>query len=93
MTMKITKTQNSRISSVDFDNLEFGRMFSDHMIDMSYKDGAWQKPHIKPYAPISFHPSMHALHYGQAVFEGMKAYYVDDETINCFGLMITTTNQ
>jgi len=86
MIMKITKTQNARISSVDFDNLEFGRMFSDHMIDMSYSDGAWQKPHIKPYAPISFHPSMHALHYGQAVFEGMKAYYVDDNTINLFRL-------
>jgi branched-chain amino acid aminotransferase len=84
--MEITKTQNSRLSSVDFDNLEFGRMFSDHMIDMTYRDGSWQKPQIKPYAPISFNPSMHALHYGQAVFEGMKAYYVDDNTINLFRL-------
>lgn len=84
--MEITKTQNSRLSSVDFDNLEFGRMFSDHMIDMTYRDGRWQKPQIKPYAPISFNPSMHALHYGQAVFEGMKAYYVDDNTINLFRL-------
>ena len=84
--MEITKTQNSRLSSVDFDNLEFGRMFSDHMIDMTYSNGSWQKPEIKPYAPISFNPSMHALHYGQAVFEGMKAYYVDDETIHLFRL-------
>ena len=84
--MEITKTQNSRLSSVDFDNLEFGRMFSDHMIDMTYSKGSWQKPEIKPYAPISFNPSMHALHYGQAVFEGMKAYYVDDETIHLFRL-------
>jgi len=86
MTMEITKTQSSRISSVDFENLEFGRMFSDHMIDMKYNNGAWQDPQITPYAPISFHPSMHALHYGQAVFEGMKAYYADDETINLFRL-------
>jgi len=86
MTMEITQTQNSRLSSVDFNNLEFGRMFSDHMIDMNYKYNAWQEPHIKPYAPISFHPSMHALHYGQAVFEGMKAYYVDDETVHLFRL-------
>jgi branched-chain amino acid aminotransferase len=86
MTMEITQTQKSRLSSVDFDNLDFGRMFSDHMIDMKYEDGTWQAPHIKPYAPISFHPSMHALHYGQAVFEGMKAYYVDDKTINLFRL-------
>jgi branched-chain amino acid aminotransferase len=86
MTMEITQTQKSRLSSVDFDNLDFGRMFSDHMIDMKYENSSWQAPHIKPYAPISFHPSMHALHYGQSVFEGMKAYYVDNETINLFRL-------
>ncbi|MEX2435875.1 MAG: branched-chain amino acid aminotransferase, partial [Balneolaceae bacterium] len=70
----------------DFDNLQFGKMFSDHMVSMHYEDGNWDDPEIKPYGPISFHPSMHVLHYGQAVFEGMKAYYVDDNTINLFRL-------
>lgn len=84
--MEITKTQNSRLSSVDFNNLDFGRMFSDHMIDMRYKNGSWGEPTIVPYGPISFHPSLHALHYGQEVFEGMKAYYVDKHTINLFRL-------
>lgn len=84
MNIEITPTRNTRISSVDFDNLEFGRVFSDHMVDIAFNNSEWQQPEIKPYAPISFHPSMHVLHYGQAVFEGMKAYYVDDNTINLF---------
>ncbi|MEX0661382.1 MAG: branched-chain amino acid aminotransferase [Balneolaceae bacterium] len=86
MNIQITKSDKSRISEVDFDKLEFGKLFSDHMIDMKFKDGKWGAPEIKPYGQISFHPSMHALHYGQSVFEGMKAYYVDDETINLFRL-------
>jgi len=86
MNIQITKTDNSRISKIDFDNLVFGKEFSDHMINMDYKNGSWGTPEIKPYGEISFHPSMHVLHYGQSVFEGMKAYYVDDETINLFRL-------
>lgn len=86
MDIQITKTDKSRLSTVDFDNLVFGKEFSDHMIDMDYKNGSWGSPEIKPYGEISFHPSMHVLHYGQSVFEGMKAYYVDDETINLFRL-------
>ena len=86
MNIQITKTDNSRISKIDFDNLVFGKEFSDHMINMDFKNGSWGTPEIKPYGEISFHPSMHVLHYGQSVFEGMKAYYVDDETINLFRL-------
>lgn len=86
MKIKTTAVESSRISEVDFDNLEFGKVFSDHMIDMQYKNGEWSTPQIKPYGPISFHPSMHVLHYGQAVFEGMKAYYVNENTINLFRL-------
>lgn len=84
MDITITKTQQSRLPEIDFDNLQFGRMFSDHMLEMVYRDGEWQQPEIKPYGPISFEPSMQALHYGQAIFEGMKAYYADDSTINLF---------
>lgn len=84
MNITITKAEHSKLSEIDFDNLEFGRKFSDHMFEMVYYDGAWQTAEIKPYAPITFEPSMMALHYGQAIFEGMKAYYSDDSTINLF---------
>lgn len=84
MNIKITQTDQSRISEIDFNNLQFGRVFSDHMFEMVYRDGKWVDAEIKPYGPITFDPSMMALHYGQAIFEGMKAYYADDETINLF---------
>ena len=84
MKITITPTDNSKISEIDFENLKFGRIFSDHMAELHYKDGAWQSAEIKPYGPISFEPSMMALHYGQAIFEGMKAYFSGDTTINLF---------
>ncbi len=66
--------EKSRIDSVDFNNLVFGRSFSDHMLMVDYKDGVWQTPQILPFGPISYSPAMMSLHYGQAIFEGMKAY-------------------
>lgn len=86
MTIKTTPIEKSRISEADFENLQFGTLFSDHMVAMQYKNGKWENPEVKPYGPISFHPSMHVLHYGQAVFEGMKAYYVNENTIHLFRL-------
>lgn len=84
--MKIKKTiaDKSRISEIDFDNLEFGRQFSDHMVEMTWENGSWSQPEIKPYGPISFTPALNALHYGQAGFEGMKAFYYDEKTIHLF---------
>lgn len=73
-TIKIERIKESRIKEVDFDNIPFGRQFSDHMFVMDYKDGKWENPVIKPYQPIPMSPAMHALHYGQSIFEGMKAY-------------------
>lgn len=84
MKISITRTDQSRISEVDFENLQFGRVFSDHMLVMAYRDETWQPPQIKPYGAIEFTPSMQALHYGQAIFEGMKAYYVDESTLHLF---------
>ncbi len=72
--MKVNLTSSSRLSQVDFSNLPFGKTFSDHMLVAYYKGGAWQEPEIMPYGPLPHTPAMHALHYGQAVFEGMKAY-------------------
>lgn len=75
--MNITKTEKSRIEEVDFNNLTFGSVFTDHMFFCDYKNGAWQEPQIVPYGPISIDPSAKVFHYGQAVFEGMKAFKDD----------------
>lgn len=82
--LKITKTENSRINTVDWDNLPFGKVFSDHMLIMDYKDGAWQQPEIKPFESFSLHPATSAIHYGQSIFEGMKANKTVDGDILIF---------
>lgn len=82
--MKIQKVSSSKISSVDFNNLEFGKLFTDHMFICNYKDGKWQEPQIIPYGPLSMEPSARVFHYGQAVFEGMKAYKDDNNQVWLF---------
>ncbi len=72
--LKVTKTDESKINQVDFDNIPFGRVFSDHMLIANYSNGEWTDVEIKPFQNLSFHPAMSALHYGQSIFEGMKAY-------------------
>lgn len=69
----ITKTDKSRLSEVDFNNLPFGKIFSDHMFEIDFEDGAWQTPTIVPFRNLELHPATSALHYGQAIFEGLKA--------------------
>ncbi|MEP3211342.1 MAG: branched-chain amino acid aminotransferase [Maribacter sp.] len=70
----IEKAQSSKITQVDFDNLAFGSVFSDHMLVCDYRNGAWETPKIVPYGPVSLAPSAKIFHYGQSIFEGMKAY-------------------
>ena len=72
--LNIQHIETSRITEVDFDNLDFGKTFTDYMFECDYKDGKWQNPTIKPYGPLTIDPSARVFHYGQAVFEGMKAY-------------------
>jgi len=74
ITIDIQRIQNSRIHSVDFGNLGFGNEISDHMLVCDYKKGKWHRPQIIPYQPISLDPSAKIFHYGQSIFEGMKAY-------------------
>lgn len=83
-TFPVKRTTHSRISEVDFDNLEFGKYVSDHMLVCDYTNGEWQTPQIVPYANLSMSPSTLALHYGQTVFEGMKAFRMEDGRINIF---------
>jgi branched-chain amino acid aminotransferase len=80
MDIKITKSPTSRIAEVDFNDLPFGRNFSDHMFVAEYYDGAWHNPRIEPFHNLSLHPATMALHYGQAIFEGMKASKTHDGT-------------
>ncbi|MFN3528413.1 MAG: branched-chain amino acid aminotransferase [Bacteroidia bacterium] len=72
--IKITRTQKSNFDQVDWENIPFGKVFSDHMFIADYRDGKWCDPRIVPYEPIAMSPAISALHYGQSIFEGMKAY-------------------
>lgn len=80
----IVKASTSKISSVDFENLTFGNVFTDHMLICDFKEGAWQKPIIKPYEPFMIDPSAKVFHYGQAIFEGMKAYKDESDDVWMF---------
>ena len=72
--IEIQRVEKSNIENVDFNNLPFGSVYSDHMLECDFINGEWQTPVIKPYAPISLDPSAKIFHYGQSIFEGMKAY-------------------
>lgn len=80
----IVKAISSKIDTVDFENLAFGNIFTDHMLICDYIDGAWQKPIIKPYEPFLIDPSAKVFHYGQAIFEGMKAYKDENDAVWLF---------
>ena len=82
--IEIQHIEISKIDSVDFDNLPFGSVFSDHMLECDFVDGAWKTPVIKPYSPISLDPSSKIFHYGQSIFEGMKAYKDTEENTLLF---------
>lgn len=71
--IKITKVAQSKASEVDFHNITMGTRFTDHMFVCDYENGAWHNARIEPLALIPTHPAAMALHYGQAIFEGMKA--------------------
>ena len=80
----IEKINRTKISEIDFENLNFGSVFTDHMFECDFIDGKWVNPTIRPYQPISVAPSLKAFHYGQAVFEGMKAYKDTDGKVWMF---------
>lgn len=78
--IKITKVAQSKANEIDFYNIVMGTRFSDHMFVCDYQNGEWQNPRIEPLALIPTHPAAMALHYGQAIFEGMKATLGKDGT-------------
>lgn len=74
MKIKVTKTDKSRRDGVDFDNLPFGKICSDHMFVMEYDDGKWSPGEVRPLTTFATHPANLTLHYGQSIFEGLKAF-------------------
>ena len=81
---KTRKVEQSRVGTVDFDHLSFGETFSDHMFRMDYTHGEWQEPEILPFGTIEVLPSLSTLHYGQSIFEGLKAFRSAKGGINVF---------
>lgn len=84
MDIDIQLIEQSKINTVDFNNLTFGRTFSDHMLVCDFSEGKWQAPKIMPYGPMLFEPSARVFHYGQAVFEGMKAFKDENDDVFLF---------
>jgi branched-chain amino acid aminotransferase len=84
LNISTTKTQHSRLSEVDFNNIPFGRVFSDHMFVADYDGKSWKNLQILPYQPLQLSPANSALHYGQSVFEGMKAYRNEGKDVLVF---------
>jgi branched-chain amino acid aminotransferase len=70
----IERIERSKLQSLSLENLPFGKYFTDHMLEVDYEDEQWKTVEIKPYQPLLLSPSLAALHYGQAIFEGIKAY-------------------
>lgn len=82
--IKVTKTTKSRFEQTDWSNLGFGRFFSDHVFVADYKDGQWTEGEIVPYGDLLFEPAMCTLHYGQTIFEGLKAFRTVSGGLNVF---------
>lgn len=80
----ITRVERSKLDEMSLDNLPFGKYFTDHMLEVDFDEGVWKTPAIKPFQPILISPSLTALHYGQAIFEGIKAYHNQKGGVHIF---------
>lgn len=78
MDIRVTKAERSKLNDISLENLPFGKYFTDHMLEAEYENGKWVNVEIKPYQPLVLDPSLAALHYGQSIFEGIKAYKDSD---------------
>ena len=82
--MEIIRSNKTKINDVEFKKLSFGKTFTDHMFLCEFKDGKWNSPKIIPYDNFSISPASSVFHYGQAIFEGMKAYKDNDNNVWLF---------
>ncbi len=70
----ITRVEKSKLAGISLENVPFGKYFTDHMLEVDYENGHWKTPQIVPYHSLQLAPSLAAIHYGQSIFEGIKAY-------------------
>jgi branched-chain amino acid aminotransferase len=84
LTIKVSPIEKSRFKPFENDNLVMGRNFTDHMLVCDYENGAWKTPEIVPYGDMAMSPALAALHYGQSIFEGVKAYRQPDGSVAIF---------
>jgi branched-chain amino acid aminotransferase len=84
LSIQVEKIKQSKLPNVQWDNLIFGRTFSDHMFIADFSDGEWQNMRIEPYGPMTVDPSISAIHYGQSIFEGLKAFKTEDNRVLLF---------
>jgi branched-chain amino acid aminotransferase len=84
LNIKISKISESKLSTIDMDDVQFGKNYADHMFIADYKNGEWGDFRIVPYGNISISPACATLHYGQTIFEGLKAYKGKDGNILIF---------
>jgi len=82
--VKIVLAKKSKIGSVDFENLEFGKIFTDHLFVCKYSNNSWGEGKIMPYDDFLVSPSARVFHYGQAIFEGMKCFRSDNDSLILF---------
>jgi branched-chain amino acid aminotransferase len=84
MDINITRAERSKLNEMSLENIPFGRYYTDHMLEADYENGEWKNIEIKPYQPLLLEPSTAALHYGQAIFEGIKAYKDNEGNASIF---------
>ncbi len=75
--IRVRRVETSRLPEVDLARVDFGRVYSDHMLDVTCRNGVWGEPRIVPFENLSLHPATAVFHYAQAIFEGMKAHLTD----------------
>ena len=82
--LPVTRIERSKLQDTPLENIPFGKYFTDYMLEAEYQDGEWKNAEIKPYQPLLLDPSLAALHYGQSIFEGIKAYRLENGEIAIF---------
>ncbi|HEX8333776.1 MAG TPA: branched-chain amino acid aminotransferase [Segetibacter sp.] len=82
--INVHKVERSKLHQMTLENIPFGKYYTDHMLEADYEDGEWKNIEIKPYQPLLLEPSTAAIHYGQSIFEGIKAYKLADGSAAIF---------
>src|ERR1044071_9071806 len=72
--IQVTRVERSKLHDIPLENIPFGKYFTDHILEADFENGEWKNVEIKPYQPLLMSPSLASIHYGQAIFEGIKAY-------------------